>query len=159
MFANTLSKLSTHHASYMTRFYNRKLTSVGSIIGASCGLVYLSEYYGKRTWNDAANKWNDIVDQSETKIEVKRVTFGVFEFTEIESDKEFEERQKNIKLLKLTKYSNPFSMVINPRAPVSLNIFTTTITGGVLGYMFALYWPIAIPLTIGYNLVTFRESD
>lgn len=159
MFANTLSKLSTRHASYMARFYNRKLTSVGSVIGASCGLIYLSEYYGKRTWNDTANKWNDIVDQSEKKIKVKRVTLGFIEFSDIESDEEFEERQKNIKLLKLVKFSNPFSIVINPRAPVSLNVFTTTITGGVLGYMFALYWPVAIPLTIGYNLVTFRESD
>jgi len=112
MFANTLSKLSTHHASYMTRFYNRKLTSVGTVIGASCGLIYLSEYYAKRKCNDAVNK-----------------------------------------------YSNPFSMVINPRAPESLNIFTTTITGAVLGYIFTLYWPVTIPLGIGYNLATFNESD
>jgi hypothetical protein len=158
MFANILSKISTQHASYKNVFYNPIINNPRLFIGAGCGIGFYLEYYDNKTIDYDNRKINPIVDQNKKKIMVRRQSYFGITYDDIESDKEFEARQEIVRLIKL-KNSNPFSKVINHKAPISLNIFTTTFTGGVLGYIYALYWPVAIPLTIGYNLATIKKSD
>jgi hypothetical protein len=158
LFTSFVSKAAAHHATYITKFYNKKLAGVGSFVGASCGLIYLTEYYGRRTWNDAAGTWNDILCSEERL--TKTIDFGFFTIDRPETDDEYEERMAQIvKFKKLKKYRNPFSVVIFPRAPFSINLFTTMITGGVMGCAYAVYWPAAIPLTIAYNLATYTDDS
>ena len=147
------AKITAHHAMYMATFYNKKLAGVGSFVGASCGFIYLTEYYGKRTWNDAAQTWNDLIGDEVRQ--TKTIDYGFFTIDRPETDAEYIERTNQFKM---KKYKNPFSVIIFPRAPFSLNLLTTMITGGILGCGYAVYWPVTIPITIVYNIATYKEE-
>jgi hypothetical protein len=143
------SSLSAYHSTYIKRFYNRKLAGVGAVIGAWCGLSYVSEYYGKRSWN-----WMIDSIEDSTKKEIK-----------IEKKKSSEFDKVNVEFIILSnsdlqkhKYKNVFSLVIIPRAPFGVNMFTTMSTGSVLGYIGMVYFPFTIVGAIIYNLVTYNDT-
>ena len=158
MYSSLFTKVAAHHTTYITKFYNKKLAGIGSFVGASCGLIYLTEYYGKRTWNDTVHTWNDLIDHGKKTNET--IDFGIFSLHITETDTGYEERMARLGMFKkLKKYKNPSSIIIIPSAPVSINLFTTMITGGVMGCAYAIYWPITIPATIAYNLATYTDDD
>ena len=145
--ASILTKISSYHSMYISRFYNKKIAGVGTFVGACCGLTYLTEYYSKKAYNKTANEWNKIANEKNNKNSITifgtRISDGNDEFI----------------LPKINKYKNPFSVIIMPSAPYSVNLLTTMITGGLLGYTYAVYFPISIPSTIVYNLVTYNDDD
>ena len=143
-----LSKISSYHSAYIAKFYNKKLAGVGSFVGACCGLMYMTEYYGKKTYNNAADEWNKSIQTNGVDKKIK--IFG--------SEFEVNDNVKEFSFPKIIKYKNPFSLIIIPSAPYSVNMLTTMITGGGIGYLYAVYFPITIPSTIIYNLVTYDEE-
>lgn len=147
------SKLSSHHSAYIARFYNKKLAGVGSFVGACCGLTYLTEYYGKQSYNNFANEWNSATKQQNRKRTSRRKIFG------FELDWEDDADPDDISFPKIVKYKNPFSLIIISSAPYSVNMLTTMITGGGIGYLYAVYFPISIPATVIYNLTTYNGKD
>lgn len=46
-----ISKLSSYHSNYFKKFYNKKLCTVGALIGVVGGASHCTTYYGKVTWN------------------------------------------------------------------------------------------------------------
>lgn len=144
-----------YHNNFLTRFASKKLTTLGGVLGMGCGFVYLGEHYSNIVYNNTAVAYNDAIDAIDVlkppRLPTKQAKKLDFSLITVTFDNNGE---PDVALKKIQPGKNPFSMVIIPEAPFSVNLFTTGITGAVVGSVYATYWPITLPVTFLWNILT-----
>lgn len=139
MSSKIITQIGVHHTNYLKMFHNKKLCGLVGVIGMFSGITHCATYYTKASWNYAIDEVN-----SEENKSVLDELFGL-------------KNEKDKQKLELDNFKykswSVFDYVIIPDAPLGLNLFTTGMTGAVLGYGCALYFPVTIGGVLMYNII------